>query len=363
MSDFARRPASRHNRGSRFALAAYLAVSLATGACSTDKKLAPEAIQLPAVSSLRAAANILVADVETNEGPPKWLHREREVGGYIYGIGIQSGGRGSAQDLHLAMHAARRTVVVWLESRGAGAGAPASLLPPMQLDPEQIDFERIARNTRNNRWYALARLDVARESAELRTAVADLEREITQARAELNDSSATSNERLRAALSIVYDVDRRKQLDAIYHALTHSNLTPPAGLEDTALLDTATGLLSSHGVRVVVEGRPVAGLHETVSSAIGEVQLRSDEFGRSLVTVRLIEGNEFEPSDPYLKIEGHVEWSIESGEGPSLGTPFHVVSTGDSLEEARFRAARTIHQEVARILRETLRTLGGTESP
>ena len=120
--------------------------------------------------------------------------------------------------------------------------------------------------------------------------------------------------------------------------------------------------LSRHGVRVIVEGVDVPGLYESVRSAMGEVHLQSDEFGRGLIAIRIFESDGFGPGNPYLEVDGHVEMAIDGGDARTYSTPFHVVSSGVSADEARFRAARSINEEVVRIVRETLRTMGQTGS-
>lgn len=351
----------RHDRSPhRFwsRLAALAAGAVVAGGCASDKP--PDSIKIPAVSSLRSASDILIEDVETDDGAPKWINHDRVVDGFVYGIGIQSGGRNSAEDLFLAMHAARRTVVVWLESRGAGAGATTNSghAAPLRIDPDHIDFERLAHNTKTDRWYALARLDIEREAASIEASASQIEQLMTVARMTVNDANAQDDARTRAALSLIYDIERRDQLDALYHAVTGQSLATGEGLSDDALRADADRELAQHGMRVIVDGPYVAGLHEAVSIAMGEMHLQPDEFGRGLVMVRLTESEGFGPGNPYLEIDGTVELSID-GEGRTQGMPFHVVSTGNSLEEARFRAARSINQDVAEIVRSSLRSVGG----
>lgn len=318
-----------------------------------------EAIRIPPVAGLRSAAEILVDRVEVDDEAPDWLDRDRVEDGMLYGIGIEAGGRQPAEDLYLAMHGARRAIVVWLEARGAGIAQPGALLPPVRIDPEHVAFERLAYDEKAHRWYALARLDIGAETAAVDAAVVELEHRLAAAQVRVVDPGVPEDDRLRAALSILYDLDRRHQYAAIRHALTGDQRTPPTGLDDESLRPRAAEVLSRHGVRVIVEGWSVPGLYEAVGGAMGEVHLPTDEFGRGLVSILVTESDGFGPGNPYLEIDGHVEVAIEGGDGRTYSTPFRVVSTGASLDEARFRAARAVNQEVGGIVRETLRTIGG----
>jgi len=132
------------------------------------------------------------------------------------------------------------------------------------------------------------------------------------------------------------------------------------GLEDAVLQEYADNYLSEHGVRVLTEGMDVPGLEHTVASVLGEVHLPAQEFGYGLIAVRMRESHAFEPAVPYLEIDGRVEVAIEGGDARTYSTPFHVVSSGVDVEEARFRAARSIHAEVERIVRATLRAMAET---
>jgi hypothetical protein len=314
------------------------------------------------VGSLRAAADVLVDQVEVDDEAPDWLDRDRVEDGILYGIGIQTGSsRQPEEDLYLAMHAARRAIVVWLEARGAGIARPGALLPPLRVDPEHVGFERLAYDEENDRWYALARLDIASEAAAVQAAVVELERRLAAAQLRVVDPGVEPDDRVQAALSILYSVETRQQYDALHHALTGEQISPPAGLDDASLLDRADDVLARHGMRVTVQGWSVPGLYEAVGTALGEVHIPIDEFGRGMVSVLILESDGFGPHNPYLELDGRVEVAIEGGDARTHATPFRVVSTGASLEEARFRAARSTNEEVERIVRETLQTIGGVQ--
>jgi hypothetical protein len=316
-----------------------------------------EAIQIPATSSLRGASELLLPRVETVKGAPDWVHRPRLDQGFVYGVGIHPGRRSPEQSLYMAMSAARSAVVAWLQARGARAESQHGLNPPLVIDDDVIDFERLAHDPQADRWYALARLDLAANEAAVVAQVAQLENALRRAQQKLLDASLEDDDRIRSALAIVFGLDRRNQWAAAYHAFSAQALRVPQGLDDATLQEQADDLLSAHGVRILVDGPDVPGLYGSVSSAMGRVHIRSDEFGPGLVTVRIVESSGFGPGNPYLEIDGQVEMAIEGGDARSYTTPFHVVSSGIDIDEARFRAARTINLEVERIVSDTLRTL------
>jgi hypothetical protein len=321
-----------------------------------------EPIKMPPVASLRAAAGVLVDRVEIDDEAPDWLDRDRVEEGVLYGIGIQPGGRDPVEDLYLAMHGARRSIIVWLEARGAGSSGPNALLPPMRVDPDRVAFERLAYEKGANRWYALARLDIAGEAAAIEKEVVGLEQKLAAAQLALVDAGVEADDRIQAALTILYGLDRRRQYGTLHLALTGKELVPPTGLDDATLLERADDALARHAVRIIVQGWSVPGLYEAIASALGEVSIRTDEFGPGLVSVLVLESDGFGPGNPYLEVEGTVEVAVAGGDARTRTTPFRVVSTGISLDEARFRAARGINQEVRRIVRETLRDMAGVGS-
>jgi hypothetical protein len=343
---------------SSWTLGMLLASALGGPGCASPPPREP--IAIAPTLSLRAGSELLLDEVEVDDHAPDWLARERVDQGIIYGIGIQTGSGDDSEDLFLAMHAARRSIVVWLESRGAGAegqnGHPARL----RIDPERVQFERLARDTRSDRWYALARLEIASEVAQIEAAVQPLEAGLAALQQRIGDAGISDGARAQAALALVEGVDLRQQYNALYHALTGGELATPPGLEDATLLARANELLAQHGVRVAVDGGFVPGLFEAVTDVLAEFHLRTDEFGRGLVSVQIHESKGFGADNPYLEIDGFVEIAIEGGDEPGRSTPFHAVSTGATLDEARFRVAREIRAEVARIVRETLRAIGGS---
>jgi hypothetical protein len=321
-----------------------------------------EAIQIPATSSLRGATELLLPRVETVRGAPDWVHRPRLDRGFVYGVGIQASRRSPDHSLYLAMSAARSAIVAWLEARGARAESPGSLNPPLAINDEVIGFERLAHDPASNRWYALARLDISANKAAVVAQVARLENALRRAQQRLGDASIEDDEHVRAALAILFGLDRRAQWAGAYHAFSAEPISVPQGLEDALLREQADDLLSTHGVRILVEGPDVPGLFGAISGAMGRVHIQSHEFGRGLVTVRIVESSGFGPGNPYLEVDGQVEVAIEGGDARSYTTPFHVVSSGIDIDEARFRAARSINQEVERIVSDTLRTLAESGS-
>jgi len=317
-----------------------------------------EAMKLPAVSNLRLAAGPLMDHVEPTEEPPEWLNQERVEDGVLYGIGMQPEATSPEQDLYLAMLDARRSVIGWLEKRGARVEAPGGLVPPLAIDESGIGFERLAHDTENGRWYALARLDLRAETADAARQVEELNQRLAADHVAVIDDRTERGARMRAALSVLYSLDRRAQWMTLYERLGEQALATPEGLETTLLAERARDVLGQHTVRIVLEGRPVPGLYETVSGAIGEVYLRADDLGEGLVAVRLEESQSFSHGWPYLQVDGEVQISI-AGPGARLRTiPLHVVSSGVDEDEARFRAAHDVNLEVLRILRQELAELG-----
>jgi len=340
-----------------FAASALIAGALSLGLLGCGSSQPRQVIQIPATGDLRSATELLLPRVETVKEAPDWVHRPRLDQGFVYGVGIHPGRRSPDQSLYMAMNAARSAIVAWLEARGARAESPADLNPPLIIDDDVIDFERLAHDPRRNRWYALARLDVEANKAAIVTQVVRVENSLRRAQLKLMEPSIEDDDRIRAALALIYGVDRRAQWAGAYHAMSAEGLTVPAGLEEARLRDQADDVLSTHGVRIVVDGPDVPGLYGSVSSAIGRVHIRSDEFGRGMVAVRIVESSGYGPGNPYLEVDGQVEVAIDGGDSRTYTTPFRVVSSGIDLDEARFRAARSINQEVERILSDTLRSM------
>lgn len=339
----------------RLSAALAAAAMAALTACSSGPPREP--IKVPAVGDLRAAAEFLQDQVEVRDSRPDWIDRPRVDDGVIYGIGIEEGGRDANQDLFLAMENARRSIVIWLEAQMASSNQPGDLLPPLAVDPDRIGLERLAHDTRADRWYALARLEIAPEAKRNAERVAAIETDLATAQGRVSDGSTESDDRVRAALAILFDVERRRKEQALHRVLTGQELPVPAGLEAAALVERADDLLSRHGVRVLVQGGPIPGLQQAVGSAVGEVHLQTDEFGRGLVSVQIVQSDSFGPGNPYLEVDGTVEVAIDGGDARTYSTPFRVVTTGVSADDARYRASRQVNAEVARIVRETLRNM------
>ncbi|MDG2050370.1 MAG: hypothetical protein P8M78_09430 [Myxococcota bacterium] len=335
---------------------------LSSPSCSTRR--APAAIKIPAVNGLRTASDILVNDVDTRSGPPKWLNHERVTQGYVYGIGTEDGGRHDSEDLFRAMQAARRTIIDFLQldtpnQETYGVDQPNS----ESIDPNQIEFEHLAYDERARRWYALARLDIEQQSQDLETQASAVDERLKRLTETLEKPDAPDGAKLRAALAIAGSINQLKQIDALYTKLTGQKRASSEPVDEAHCLVLANAVLADHGVRIVVDGPQVAGLQEAINLVLGEAHLSTDEFGRGLITVHLHESNGFGPGNPYLEIDGSVEIALGGAGEQTYGSTFNVVSTGDSVEEARFRAARTINEEVSSIVRATLQSIAqGTES-
>jgi hypothetical protein len=315
-------------------------------------------MSLPAVSNLRLAAGAMMAQVEVTKAPPEWLNQERIEDGVLYGIGVQGEQTSPEQDLYLAMVDARRSVLHWLEQRGARVEAPFDLVPPLVIDETGIGFERLAHDTEHDRWYALARLDLRAETASAARQVEELNQRLARDHAVVIDDRSERGNRMRSALAVLYSLDRRAQWLTLYERLSEQPLATPEGLETKALAERARDVLAQHRVRVVLEGADFPGLYETVVGAIGEVYLRADDFGEGLVAVRLGESNSFSQGWPYLQIDGEVQIAFEGPNARMQTVPLHVVTSGVDADEARFRAAHDVNAEVRRILRQELAELG-----
>ncbi|MCH2184877.1 hypothetical protein MK280_03295 [Myxococcota bacterium] len=343
------------------ALIAAVAVWAPSG-CSTRR--APAAIKIPAVNGLRTASDILVRDVDTRSGPPKWLNHERVTQGYVYGIGTEEGGRNDSEDLFRAMQAARRTIINFLELNAAQNNARmGNKQASVTIDVNQIEFEHLAYDERARRFYALARLDIEQQSQDLETQAGVVDQRLKGLAATLEDPDAPDGAKLRAALATSENLDRLKAIDALYTKLTGQTRARSEAVDPAHCTELANSVLADHGIRIVVDGPPVAGLQEAINLVLGEAHLSTDEFGRGLITVHLHESNGFSPGNPYLEIDGSVEIALGGAGEQTYGSTFNVVSTGDSVEEARFRASRTINEEVSSIVRSTLQSIAqGTES-
>jgi len=334
-----------------------LAVGLLGGCSSTPTR---DAIQMPPVGSLRSAAEPMLAHVEKVDGAPQWVHRPRVQDDMIYGVGIQRAEGNPDRDLYRVMRAARESVSSYLVARGGIAVTPRELHPPLRVDESTIEFERLAHDEKNGRWYALARLDTAVATAKLMKEVTQLNVKLATARLKLVDEDQETDDQVRAALAIIYTLDRRQQYAARQHALTGESIPEAQGLDDTSLQNRADDFLDAHGVRIVVEGEQIPGLYESVGGVLGAVHLRSDEFGHGVVTVSLAESNSFGAGYPYLQLDGQVEVAIEGGDARTYTEPIHIVSSGVDIDEARYRAGRTANQEVSEVVRRTLAKLAAS---
>ncbi len=339
----------------RALVGAMVMVVLSLGCASSGKR---DPIQMPALSSLRAAAELLLDDAEERDSPPGWQHQERIEEGMLYGLGIHQGRGHRSHDLYLAMRSARDSILTWLAQQGAEAKAPRGLMPPPHLVRDSIDFERLAFDEKTSKWYVLARLDLAETAIAAATEVAELNTNLALAAARVSNDDSEDDERIRAALGILFALDRRHQLIVHHQVLAGTALAIPAELSDRALQEVADDMLANHGVRIVLEGPQLPGLYERVSGAVGEVHMRPDEFGAGLIVVTLVESDSFHRGYPYLEMDGVVQMAIEGGDARLKTETLHVVTTGVDIEEARYRAARNVGEEVGDILRRRLRELG-----
>jgi hypothetical protein len=336
-----------------------LAGVLGLASCASPPE--PASIPIPATGSLRGAAELLVGQVEQVEGTPEWAHHRRVEGDRVYGVGVEARGTSAEQALYRALRKANASVANWLDGQGVRARSPRALNDRLAVPEERIEFERMAHDEIANRWYVLARFDLAAARGDLHARIAETNVALSRSEARLLDEEQENDERIRAALALIFSLDRRQQYEMAVRALRGEGSEVPDGLDSRVLQEEADNYLSQHGVRILTQGLEVPGLESGIESTLSEVYLQRDAFGRGLISVRLEESQAFERSNRYLEIDGRVEVAIEGGDARTYSTPFHVVSTGADLEEARFRAARTVHLEVARILRETFRAMADSD--
>jgi len=235
------------------------------------------------------------------------------------------------------------------------------LLPESAIDLSRVRFERLAHDTEQDRWYALAHLDLTEEAERLEAEVGGIERSLRGSLEDLTSTRVEYDDRVRAALSILYEVERRDLLRRRYVAVHDEVLEIPADLSDDLLRENADDLLSKHGVRVLVEGTSFdeldSKLETSVASAIGEVHLKQSDSGFGLIRIHLSESWTYNRGYNYLELDGEIVMSIEGGDARSYTVPLRIVGIGVDAEEASFRATRDAGQEIGRIVRAALREM------
>lgn len=330
--------------GSRVAAIA----ALLLGAC------AHQSIDLPPVSGLYSAATLLMpTHVESSARTPDWVYREREDDGYVYGVGIARQGRTSEESLYRAMISARRSVFDELRERGAYVTAPGGLVPTLTYGDGDIEFERLGRDTARGAWYALARFDLEKHAEAARAKVESIDALLVSALEVAGNREAGPGTQVSAALSILFEFDRRRQYATQYRLFSGEEAEP---IDSAALVGLARSMLSEHGVRVELDGATLAGVEESIESALGRVYLHSDEWGDALIRVRLSERGT-QAGSGYLTFEGEIRIALEGDEGRVRTRSLRVVQMGPDVDQARSRAAVQMSTDVGTIVREALRQI------
>jgi hypothetical protein len=297
----------------------------------------------------------MIDEVNETQGPPKWAKQQRVEDGFVFGLGVRRSDRSPAQDLYYAMRDARQSIGDWLDENQMPS---ARLVPPLPFDLSGISLLELAYDRVGKRWYALAGLDIGAEAERVGAEVAAVEGRLIRADSRVADSSLESDEQVRAALSILYDLERLSQYRAQYQILGGQAPEPPGAIDFALLQDHADNALSEHGVRVLVNGNSsdalYADLRESVLNAMDEVHIGRSMFGMGLISILLNESQSRRDGYQYLELGGEMQMNIEGGDAPGHTVPLRIVAIGSDLAEARFRAARDARKEVARIVRANL---------
>lgn len=326
----------------------------ALGGCGGHREL-----ELPAVGGLWSAAQLMLDQVEQTKGPPEWAMRSRSEEGFVFGLGVHRANHRPIhrpeQDLYYAMRDAQNSIGDWL---GKNEMPLPRLVPALPFDLSGISFEKLAYDTQGEAWYVMAFLDLGEDSGRVAAEVAALEEALLRADERAEDANAEFDDRLRAALSILYNLERRDQQRAQYLVLAGKELETPSHIDVAMLQDHADDVLSEHGVRVLVDGDSSDGLYAdleaSVLSALGDVHIGQNVFGEGMISISLNESRSRRHGFDFLELGGEIEMNIEGGDARSYTVPLRIVGMGSNLDEARFRAIRLASQQVAQIVRATL---------
>jgi hypothetical protein len=303
----------------------------------------------------------MMDQVEETDSPPKWAMQTRSEDGLVFGLGVQRADHRPEQDLYYAMRNARRSIGDWLDENEL----PASrLVPALPFDLSGVALEKLAYDTEGETWYVLAYLDLEMEAERVAAEIAELEETLVRADGRARDADAEFDDRLRAALSILYDLERRDQYRAQYRALAGEELETPRDIDVASLQDHADDVLSEHGVRILVDGDSSDGLYAdleaSIMNAMGDVHIGQNVFGEGLISISLNESRSRRHGYDYLELGGEIQMNIEGGDARSYTVPLRFVGMGSNIDEARFRAIRLASQEVAEIVRATLLELASS---
>ncbi len=318
-------------------------------------------LEFPAVGSLWSAAQLMIDQVEETDAPPKWVMQPRSEKEFVFGLGVQRAKHRPEQDLYYAMRDARRSIGDWL---GKNEMPKPRLVPPMPFDLSGIRLEKLAYDTEGESWYVLAFLDMREEAERVAAEITAVEDRLFRSDKRIEDANLEFDDRLRAALAILYDLERRDQLRAQYRVLAAEELETPSHIDAAAFQDHADDVLSEHGVRILVDGDSSDGLYAdleaAVMNAMGDVHIGQNVFGEGLINIWLTESRSRRHGYEYLELGGEIQLNIEGGDARSYTVPLRIVGMGANVDEARFRAVRRASQEVGQIVRDTLLAIAST---
>jgi hypothetical protein len=312
-------------------------------------------LELPAVGSLWSAAQLMIDQVDETDGPPKWVKQTRFEDRLVFGLGVHRANQRPERDLYYAMRDAKNSIGDWLDEHEL---PPPRLLPPLAFDLTAVRLEKLAFDREGESWYVLAFMDLEEEADRVAADVAAVEEALIRWNARIQDEQNEFDDRLRAALAMIYDLERHEQYRGQYRVLAGEELETPNNIDVAVLQDHADDVLSDHGVRILVDGNSsadlYADLHASVMTAMGEVHIGQNIFGEGSISISLNESPSRRHGFNYLELGGEIQMNIEGGDARSYTVPLRVIGMGSSLDEARFRASRLASKEVAQIVRVTL---------
>ncbi len=335
--------------------AVLVALSLAVAAsCSSKRPLRGE-LAVPAADAVRIPAELLRVEVDERRSPPRWIDHPREDGERVYGLGVVRARGNRSVDLYRVRKEAERAVAEWLRAAGIRAPAPRGLLPPLELEPRAIEFEKIAYARKTDVWYCLASLDRKAEAEALKRRVSELDRELEAAGELLRGGNPRARVRVAAALKVLFHFDRRAQYGQQLRALSGHELDPAYG-DDAALLESlARRELRTHGVRGELDGvAAVPGLREAVRGTLEQVSLLPSFDGAARVDIRLSRRETWVDDRPFFYLEGEMQLQLEGEDGSVRTVPLRAKGSGANLDEARALASRSLNDQVRVALLDTL---------
>ncbi len=338
----------------RTTLLTLLAITLAGGLACSHKRPLREGLTIPAPDATRLSPAAL-PEVKERKRPPKWLDHPREKGDDLYGVGMVKGRGNRDVDLYRVQEAAEHSVAEWLRGRGMRVESPRGLVTPLDVELRAVFFEKIAHNKRSDTWYCLARLDRDAEADYLKRQSKAENKRLATARKRLDAKEPAA--RVRAALAVLFHLDRRAEYRAQYRALTGKGLDVPRKLRVDRLEPTARDLLAAYGVRLNTTGDAIDGLTEAVAGALERLSLRPGSTGKGEVSVRIHRREQWAGTRPFVYLDGEMRVDLEGPTGPARMVPLHAKGSGTDLPEAEVQAARKLGEAAARSLIGTARRI------